>query len=339
MKHSRLAFCDGVSPVTDTHLRTLPESLLLIRYGKTAFTKGGVRGEFEFTEADADAVIQEFASRGRDLVIDFEHQSLSSGKAPAAGWIGELRKSAEGLCAKVKYWTREAEKYLLNGEYRYFSPTLYFSRSGKRVSAIHSVALTNHPAMHGIPALAADDLDSAAHDASEEPRQSYNNERKNTTMNEILEKLGLLSLADTDPQEQRKAVLERIDALNTDAKKLATFLQLNELESLDAAEEKLLLLAAHEADEAVRAAFAEGKLTESMRSWAQDFARNDLAAFRTWNNAAPRIIPDNGDTDDAPRHEEDPDGSLTPEEAKIASLLGLTEPQRKAIRKMKGNCR
>ena len=53
MKHSRLAFCDGVSPVTDTHLRTLPESLLLIRYGKTAFTKGGVRGEFEFTEADA----------------------------------------------------------------------------------------------------------------------------------------------------------------------------------------------------------------------------------------------------------------------------------------------
>ena len=191
MKHSRLAFCDGVSPVTDTHLRTLPESLLLIRYGKTAFTKGGVRGEFEFTEADADAVIQEFASRGRDLVIDFEHQSLSSGKAPAAGWIGELRKSAEGLCAKVKYWTREAEKYLLNGEYRYFSPTLYFSRSGKKVSAIHSVALTNHPAMHMIPALAADDLDSAADDANREPQHTHNNLMKGKNMNGILQKLGL----------------------------------------------------------------------------------------------------------------------------------------------------
>lgn len=339
MKHSRLAFFDGVSPVSDTHLRTLPESMLLIRYGKTAFTKGGVRGEFEFTEADADAVIQEFVSRGRDLVIDFEHQSLSAGKAPAAGWIGELRKSAEGLCAKVKYWTREAEKYLLNGEYRYFSPTLYFSRSGKNVSAIHSVALTNHPAMHGIPALAADDLDSAAHDASDEPQQPHYNERKNTAMNEILEKLGLLALADADPLERQKAVLERIDALNADAKKLATFLQLNELESLDAAEEKLLLLAAHEADEAVRTAFADGKLTENMRSWAHDFARNDLAAFRTWSDAAPRIVPDNKDTDEAPLPENGADTAFTPEEAKIASLLGLTEPQRKAIRKMKGTCR
>ena len=130
MKLSRLAFFDGTSPVADTNLRTLPESMLLIRYGKTAFTKGGIRGEFDFREEDADGVIREFASRGRDLVIDFEHQSLSGGKAPAAGWIGELYKNAEGLCAKVKYWTREAEKFLLNGEYRYFSPTLFFSRSG-----------------------------------------------------------------------------------------------------------------------------------------------------------------------------------------------------------------
>ena len=48
MKLSRLAFFDGTSPVADTNLRTLPESMLLIRYGKTAFTKGGIRGEFDF---------------------------------------------------------------------------------------------------------------------------------------------------------------------------------------------------------------------------------------------------------------------------------------------------
>ena len=339
MKHSRLAFFDGTSPVSDTNSRTLPESILLLRYGKNAFTKGGVRGEFEFTEADADTVIQEFAARGRDLVIDFEHQSLSSGKAPAAGWIDELRKTPEGLLAKIKYWTHEAEKLLLRGEYRYFSPTLYFSRSGKNVSAIHSVALTNHPAMHDVPALAADDLDSAAHDASESPCLTPGNKKEHTTMNEILEKLGLLSLADADEPEQRKAVLARIDALNADAEKLATFLQLNELASLDDAEEKLLLLASHEADEALRAAFADGKLTESMRPWAQDFARNDLAAFRAWSNAAPRIVPDNKDTDGAPPSEDGAEQDLTPEEAKIVSLLGLTENQRKAIRKMKGTCR
>ena len=32
MKLSRLAFFDGTSPVADTNLRTLPESMLLIRY-------------------------------------------------------------------------------------------------------------------------------------------------------------------------------------------------------------------------------------------------------------------------------------------------------------------
>ena len=58
MKLSRLAFFDGTSPVADTNLRTLPESMLLIRYGKTAFTKGGIRGEFDFREEDADGVIR-----------------------------------------------------------------------------------------------------------------------------------------------------------------------------------------------------------------------------------------------------------------------------------------
>ena len=63
MKLSRLAFFDGTSPVADTNLRTLPESMLLIRYGKTAFTKGGIRGEFDFREEDADGVIRLTSAR------------------------------------------------------------------------------------------------------------------------------------------------------------------------------------------------------------------------------------------------------------------------------------
>ncbi len=339
MKFSRLAFFDGTSPVADTNLRTLPESMLLIRYGKTAFTKGGIRGEFDFREEDADGVIREFASRGRDLVIDFEHQSLSGGKAPAAGWIGELYKNAEGLCAKVKYWTREAEKFLLNGEYRYFSPTLYFSRSGKNVSAIHSVALTNHPAMHMIPALAADDLDSAADDANREPQHTHNNLMKGKNMNGILQKLGLLSLADADQEEQQEAVLRKIDELNAAAEKVSTFLKLYDLKSLEEAESKLNELIASDAKEAVRAAFSDGKLTESMRQWAQDFAMNDLNAFQAWSDAAPRIVPDNKDTEEAPAREKEDAEELTPEENKIVRLLGLTEKQLKAMKKKKGTCK
>ena len=44
MKLSRLAFFDGTSPVADTNLRTLPESMLLIRYGKRHSRKAAYAG-------------------------------------------------------------------------------------------------------------------------------------------------------------------------------------------------------------------------------------------------------------------------------------------------------
>ncbi len=134
-----------------------PDSLLLIRYGQVPYTRDGVRGEFEFSEEDADRIISDFEARGRDLVIDFEHQSLSGAKAPAAGWIGSLEKSAEGLLARIKCWTGEAAEYIRKKEYRYFSPTLYFTEDGEHISSLHSVALTNHPALHNAVPLAAKD--------------------------------------------------------------------------------------------------------------------------------------------------------------------------------------
>ena len=137
--------------------RTPPETFLLLKFGGNVYTKDGKEGGFDFDDASADAMIAEFNSRSRDLVIDFEHSTLTGGEAPAAGWIDRLEKSSEGLCAHVKYWTDKAKEYLTKGEYRYFSPTLLFGRGGKTPGALHSVALTNHPALHGVDALVAND--------------------------------------------------------------------------------------------------------------------------------------------------------------------------------------
>ncbi|MBQ9336716.1 MAG: hypothetical protein IJS14_05400, partial [Lentisphaeria bacterium] len=137
--------------------RTPPEMFLLLKFGGNVYTKDGKEGGFDFDDASADALIAEFNSRSRDLVIDFEHSTLTGGEAPAAGWIDRLEKSSEGLCAHVKYWTDKAKEYLAKGEYRYFSPTLLFGRGGKTPGALHSVALTNHPALHGVDALVAND--------------------------------------------------------------------------------------------------------------------------------------------------------------------------------------
>ena len=344
MKNSRLAFFEG-GPVADPVERTLPETFLLIRFGRNTYTKNGERGEFDFTPEDADAVIQDFLARGRDLVIDYEHQSLSGEKAPAAGWIDRLEKTAEGILAKVKYWTAEAQDFLLQGQYRYFSPTLYFSRSGKRVTAIHSAALTNHPAMHGIPALVADDLPvSASGDAStasaDHPQVQSGPENqpneKGKEMISFLEQLGLEAFRDAEEQTQREAVEKRLTALTETEKNLRDFLAANGLDDLAAAAGKMAEVRDRNAEQAVRQAFADGKLTENLRSWAENFARSNPAAFADWCSAAPRIVPDNQDTVPAQLPGSPAAFAAGSEEARILRLLGLTETEIQM--KKKGNC-
>jgi len=350
MKLSRLALFDGSQLAGGQDpARTPPDSILLLKFGPNGYTKGGERGEFEFSEEDADNVVAEFSIRGRDLVVDYEHQTLSGDKAPAAGWISSLEKSAQGLVAKVKYWTDAAKELLSSGEYRYFSPVLCFSRSGRSVSAIHSVALTNHPAMHLAPALVADDKEAAV-DPSEASRHrpesglDKNNSGETEQMNEIMLKLGLLPLADAGEGERRGAVLREIDSLLALKSGLEGLLKLHDCASLEqlaarfagmvpAAEKEALkkALAERDADAAVAKAFADGKLAERSRAWALSFASRDLAAFKDWSEAAPRIVPDNQGLEAAEPLALDP--AIQSQELGVFKTLGLTDAQIQRIMK------
>lgn len=339
MKQSRIAFFEG-NPVQESPERVLPESILLIRYGINAYTKNNEQGEFEFTEEDADTVIADFETRGHDLVIDYEHQSLSGEKAPAAGWIGSLEKTPEGILAHIRYWTDEAQSYLLQGQYRYFSPTLYFSRSGKRVTAIHSAALTNHPAMHSIPALVAADSTVSADDEDNETASTLTDEplkNKEENMNDLLDSLGLEAFRDADEEQRQKACSDRIAVLRETETTLHSFLERHGFSDLNAVEEKMEQLRSQEAAEAVRQAFADGKLAESMRSWAEDFAAADLDAFHAWTQAAPRIVPDNAGIETAAMNSgTEMNYPADSEEARILRLLGLTCNDTKKKNEKKG---
>lgn len=149
---------EGIEAFADAAVREPPKSFLLVKFGRTAYTKDGERGEYEFAAADAERMLADFAERGKDGVVDYEHETLKGGKAPAAGWIERLEQTDAGVVAHVRYWTEEASKLLRDGAYRYFSPVLAMSR--RHPLALHSVALTNHPATHGIPALVASDDES-----------------------------------------------------------------------------------------------------------------------------------------------------------------------------------
>ncbi len=135
---------------------------LLIPFGEVGVERAASGGGFVFTRRHAESARNWFVRLGRKLAIDYEHQSLDrrnsrpDGLRPAAGWIGGLEVREDGLWAVDVTWTPRARELLRSGEYRYFSPVIYWSDEDfSDVVALGPVALTNDPAMHGVRPLAA----------------------------------------------------------------------------------------------------------------------------------------------------------------------------------------
>jgi hypothetical protein len=135
---------------------------LLIPFGLVHCERPLSGGDFEFTRRHAESAVLWFERLGRQLAIDYEHQSFDAlnsredGLRPAAGWIGGLEIRADGLWAVDVSWTDRARQLLATGEYRYFSPVIYWTDAqANEVAGLGPVALTNDPAMVGLPALAA----------------------------------------------------------------------------------------------------------------------------------------------------------------------------------------
>ncbi len=120
-----------------------------VEIGVTGRWKGHKQGEFELTEESFNEIIKNFKNKKSDIVVDYEHQTLEGAKAPASGWIKELKKENDKLYAKIK-WTEKAKKMIKNREYRYLSPVFIKNtkdrESGENIGwTLHSIALTNTP--------------------------------------------------------------------------------------------------------------------------------------------------------------------------------------------------
>jgi len=108
---------------------------LLIPFGRVDVSGAVCGGSFtlNFTRANADEALAWFRRRGRDLKIDYEHQSLAElnrradKRAPAAGWISALEIRQDGLWASGVSWTATAARHLEEDEYRYHSPVILWT--------------------------------------------------------------------------------------------------------------------------------------------------------------------------------------------------------------------
>jgi phage I-like protein len=130
----------------------VPARVLVAPWGKVESSNG----EFVVDEEAGVLIVEAFVSHATDIPVDYEHQTLGgtyaspSGRAPAAGWIKKLEAlPEEGVVATVE-WTEEARRQLTAREYRYLSPVAMVRKSDRRMVALHSVALTNKPAIVGM---------------------------------------------------------------------------------------------------------------------------------------------------------------------------------------------
>jgi phage I-like protein len=140
----------------------LKDEFQILPYGDHQTIDGTLH--FVFTPDDAQEVISVFKARGIEMLNDWEHQSIAhlpgfeqfkapDGRAPAAGWNGNLEARPDGLWATKVRWTPDAIHALKTGSYRYYSPVMAIEDG--HVRAIQSVGLTNEPRIQKIPALAA----------------------------------------------------------------------------------------------------------------------------------------------------------------------------------------
>lgn len=139
----------AVYPMVDT-----AAPVAWIHAAKCGEYKGHPAGEFEITPKVLAQCVKNFEAQSNPIPLDYEHQSVGFGEAPAAGWVQEVRASGSDLYARVEFTARAAER-IRAGEYRYCSIVLMTEtidrESGDDIGAsLHSIALTNTPFIDGL---------------------------------------------------------------------------------------------------------------------------------------------------------------------------------------------
>lgn len=259
--------------------------------------------DFLMDDESCRLIIEQFKDRKLDLVIDYEHQTLKDVQAPAGGWIKDIWKGADALMAKVE-WTPKAKEYLLNKEYRYLSPVVMVRKSDHKACALHSVALTNTPAIDGMFAI----VNSAGFPAGtiEIPDEGGENME---TLKKLAAMLGLPETAtEDDVLKAVEALLKKgtevvanstiltMLGLKDDAKTEDVAGKIQQLSSgtpaLEA-EVKALKesLAKRDASDAVGAALKEGKISAAQKEWAEAYALKDLEGFKSFCEKAAVVVP------------------------------------------------
>lgn len=289
------------------------------------------KGDFVVDDESFDLINRHFENRGLDLVIDYEHQTLKDVQAPAGGWIKKLVKTNDAIAAQVE-WTEKAKQYLENKEYKYLSPVVICRKRDGKAVALHSVALTNTPAIDGMFAL-VNSIDISS-PAGAEGGNSME-------LKKIVALLGLpedatetdveKAIQELKKQEKaeevvaNKTIMDLLE-LKADAKTEDVAAKIMELKgTADKTKDEMILelkrrMDERDAEELVTMALKQGKISAAQKTWAKEYALKDAEGFQAFVAKAPAVVPI-GKTGSAGYQKEETDTELDP---KILKNLGVS---------------
>lgn len=291
----------------------IPEEIKILPLGQVKSQKG----DFVVDNESVQMILEYFKNRHLDIVIDYEHQTLENVQAPAGGWIKELKQGKDSLLAKVE-WTPKAKEYLKNKEYRYLSPVVAVREKDKKAAYIHSVALTNTPAIDGMYAI----VNSWKGLKEKEGGTKMELEQliellglpEGTTPEELETKLKELKKVMDEAEKKEEANKEELDkkqedekeelvanstvlgllGLGKNAKTEDVVTEIMKFKNDGTAEEVRKLkekMQKKEAEELVNLALKDGKIAANQKEWATQYALKDSDGFEKFVAAAPRVVP------------------------------------------------
>ena len=129
--------------------REPPSDFTLIPAG----TLSTVYGDFLWTERSAQEVTKLWARLNRRFMWDYQHLSdrplATVHDRRAAGHAPLVVADAQGFHLRGQQWTPDAQKYIRDGEYLYYSPVIGVDEKTNEIIAVLKCSLTNDPATLG----------------------------------------------------------------------------------------------------------------------------------------------------------------------------------------------
>lgn len=277
-----------------------------------------------------DKFFEKLKARKTAIVIDFDHSSLEAAQngkpAPAAGWVEPLKiqRTTDGVFASEPTWTVSARSMIAGDEYRYISPVFIYDPKTGEVLDLHSIALTNTPALDGMSAVAL----------------SFLTSQESTSMSpEILKLLGLTdnadeaaaiaaltalkSTLDTKETELAAAKTQTLDPTQFVPSTIATA-QAAEIAQLKAQIAAVALKQNTDEREKLIQANLAKLSTPQQQEWARN-PNNPLESVKSWLGVAPEIAALTSMQTDGKTPPENAKATLSAEEIAVCKAMNLSE--------------